>query len=72
MRARNEEEERRNGGIGRKARLFRNTIRQVRRRQQSEAAPAAPATRSTDGIKANEVEEMRRKLESAFGAVDTA
>ena len=61
------------GGIGRRARLFQTTVRQVRRRQHSGALPPArPTEEVSEEIKANEVEEMRRRIESALGAVDTA
>lgn len=52
---------------GRKAQLFQQAVRQVRRRQESETRPAAQ-----DQARDNDVEEMQRRIERAFKAADAA
>lgn len=56
-----------NGGNGRKAQLFQRVIRDARHRQQIEKRPVADKE-----IKANEVEKMHVRIESAFRAVKAA
>lgn len=61
-----------NGTFGRKAQLFQNAVREARRRQQHETLAVPQKGVRETGIKANEVEKMQVRIESAFRTADAA